>query len=134
MTAAANKAKHELRTRAEQAGKPFNWCGGWLSAQLDSKKGAAPWRHNIAPGVIGLGGARTCAQVPPGLARTCCCGPNALNSFSPFPSLNWAINTNGHFDRIWWNQKDHLQTVKYPHYLKPLVSGSLEQDPSAMAW
>ncbi len=129
VSAAADAAKNELRKRAEQAGKPFNWCGGWLDTSLDSKKGNLGWHKGITGGPISIGGVRTCAQVPPGLAKTCCCGPNTLDSFSPYPSLNWAINTNGHFDRIWWDQKEYLETIKYPHFLKPLVSGSLQQDP-----
>lgn len=129
VSSAANQVKKTIRDNALAHGKPFNWCGGWLSARLDSRRGNRKWKEGITGELIGAGGIRTCPSVPPGVADSCCCGGNIVNSQSPYPTLQWAVNRNGHLVRLWWDQGGFSEVVKNPHYDKPLVSGSLQRDP-----
>lgn len=65
----------------------------------------------------------------PGIAESCCCGPNDLKTRDEYPTLNFALKQSGDFVRIWWDQKDHEDSILVPFLDQPIVSGSLSQDP-----
>ena len=60
---------------------------------------------------------------------SCCCGKNLVYADTPYPHLSWAIQDNGHFSRLWWNQTNHQEQVDFDASNSPLVSGSLHRDP-----